>query len=149
MFSNINVYFSKHSNVLIRAFPYFVLLVVVIATSFILKASQQTQKGIMHASAAGVYPPTGTGVSHLEYTFPDGNMYVYDIDNNFQLVYSRTLPTSYGVRGTVASPTDGMLYISYGQDGGSNSAGSLLKYDLINNSIVWQKTYTFGIDSPA
>src|SRR5476649_1954773 len=84
------------------------------------------------AYAATSYPPT-TGTQHYLYNFTDGTMYVYDIDNNFNLVYSIAQPTTSGVRGMVASPTDGMLYIAYGGAGGSTGTGGLLKYNLLTN----------------
>jgi hypothetical protein len=68
--------------------------------------------GKTQAFASQSYPPSGA--AHYLYVFPDGNMYVYDLDNNFNLVYSTSLPTSTGVRGVVASPVTGMLYVSYG-----------------------------------
>lgn len=91
--------------------------------------------------------PTASPIQHYLYTFPDGKMYVYDMDNNFQLVSNTTQPTSSGIRGVVASPIDGMLYISYGGAGGSFGNGSLLKYNLLTNSVVYTKSYNFGIDS--
>jgi YVTN family beta-propeller protein len=93
------------------------------------------------------YPPP-SGVQHYFYNFTDGTMYVYDIDNRFNLVYSTTQATTSGIRGMVASPTDGMLYIAYGGAGGGTGNGGLLKYNLLANSVVWQKAYNFGIDSP-
>ena len=42
---------------------------------------------------------TTTPTQHYLYVFPDGGMDVYDIDNNFQLVYSTTLPTAAGTFG--------------------------------------------------
>jgi len=100
-----------------------------------------------HASVVGAYPPTN-GTQHYFYSFTDGNMYVYDIDNKFNLVYSTGQPTSTGIRGMVANPTDGMLYIAYGGAGGSTGNGGLLKYNLLTNTVVWTKAYNFGIDSP-
>src|SRR6266705_3996791 len=95
------------------------------------------------------YPPA-SGTEHYLYVFPDGNMYVYDLDNHFQLVYSTILPgTNTGIRGTVASPTDGMVYVSYGGDAGAGSHGSLLKYNVLTNAMVWAQTYNYGIDSMA
>jgi hypothetical protein len=38
-----------------------------------------------------------------------------------------------------------MLYISYGPD--SSSGGSMLKYDLTKDQVVWTRTYPFGVDS--
>src|SRR5581483_10042204 len=72
--------------------------------------------------------------------------YVYDIDNAFALVTQFPLPVS-GVRGLSANVNTGMLYVSYGGDGGSHGTGSMLEYNLLTNTIVWNVNYSFGIDS--
>src|SRR5271169_4498579 len=41
-----------------------------------------------------------TALHHYEYVFPDGNIYVYDLDNGFKLVKHISVPTSAGVRGS-------------------------------------------------
>ncbi len=89
-------------------------------------------------------PPPAT-VRHYEYVFPDGNIYVYDIDNGFNLIKQISVPTLVGVRGSVASAATGVLYLSYGTDAGSG--GSMLAYDLRSDTVLWQQTYPFGIDS--
>ncbi|HEV2582322.1 MAG TPA: hypothetical protein VGT44_15815 [Ktedonobacteraceae bacterium] len=89
-------------------------------------------------------------IQHYEYVFPDGEMDVYDMDHGQALVQRVALPTFAGVRGVVASPVTHMLYVSYGGDSGdSGTGGSLLKYDLLTQRIVWQRTYAHGIDSMA
>jgi DNA-binding beta-propeller fold protein YncE len=88
-------------------------------------------------------------IHHYLYVFPDQTVYVYDMDNNFQLVQQINLPMTNGGRGIIADPARGMLYLSYGGDGGIHGNGSILKYDLIHNQIVWTKSYPFGIDSGA
>src|SRR6516162_8436055 len=63
--------------------------------------------------------PTSAGATllhHYEYVFPDSSIYVYDMDNRGALVKHVNVPTSAGVRGTVASAASGMLYISFGSD---------------------------------
>jgi DNA-binding beta-propeller fold protein YncE len=82
---------------------------------------------------------------HFEYVFPDSSIDVYDMDNGGALVKHVKMPTSAGVRGTVASAVTGMLYISYGSD--RDSGGSMLKYNLMTDQVVWVKRYPFGIDS--
>lgn len=89
------------------------------------------------------------GTQHYEYVFPDGGMYVYDMDHNHTLVKQVSLPTSRGVRGVVASPATHMLYVSYGGDGAENGDGALLKYDLLSDTVVWTRDYQSGIDSMA
>jgi hypothetical protein len=82
---------------------------------------------------------------HYEYVFPDSSIDVYDMDHGGALVKHVSVPTSAGVRGTVASAATGMLYISYGSDRGRG--GSMLKYNLMTDKVVWAKRYPFGIDS--
>src|SRR5437016_3085484 len=57
---------------------------------------------------------------HYLYVFPDGHMYVYDADNNYSLVKHVPLPTTGNIRGVVSSSATGMLYVSYGGNGGSH-----------------------------
>jgi hypothetical protein len=84
---------------------------------------------------------------HYEYVFPDGNIYVYDMDNGHRLVKQISVPTTAGVRGVVASAATHTLYISYGND--DNSSGSMLAYNLLTNTVIWTRTYAHGIDSMA
>ncbi len=101
-------------------------------------------------SGATVLTVSDATVSHFEYVLPDGNMYVYDMDNAFGLVKHVSLPqTSTGIRGLVVNPAAHLLYISYGGDGGSNGNGSMLAYDLLSDGIVWNVNYPFGVDSMA
>ena len=88
-------------------------------------------------------------VGHDEYVFPDGAMYVYDIDHGFRLVRRVRLPGVNGVRGVVASPRTGMLYVSYGAFGGPGTIGRLLAYNLLTGSVVYNRSYDFGVDNMA
>jgi hypothetical protein len=90
-----------------------------------------------------------SAIHHYFYVFPDHALDVYDMDNNFQLVQQISLPMTDGGRGIIADPASGSLYLSYHGDGGIHGTGSLLKYNLINNTIVWTQNYPFGIDSGA
>ena len=87
-------------------------------------------------------------VHHYEYVLPDGSLSVYDIDHAFKLVKTISLPTSSGTRGVVAHAGNKAMYVSYGSDS-TGGPGHLLKYDLVNDKVVWTKTYSFGIDSMA
>jgi len=89
------------------------------------------------------------GVNHYVYVFPPGSVDVYDMDNGFSLVKSVPLAETKGqsqiyARGAVASAASGMMYLSYGS---VSSGGSMLKYNLANDTVVWAKTYSFGVDS--
>jgi hypothetical protein len=91
----------------------------------------------------------GSTVSHYEYVLLDQNLYVYDMDNNFQLLKHVSIPQVMGTRGMGAVISTNMLYISFGQYGGNNVSvpGSLLKYDLLTDTVVWTQSYSFGVDS--
>jgi hypothetical protein len=115
-----------------------------------------TLPGATAANAAGSSVPTtsaptelvtGTStVSHLEYVFTSGSVHVYSIDKSFAEVESFPLPDSAGVRGVEECPASGVLYVSYGgQGGGSN--GSALAYSLLTKQVLWEKNYSHGIDS--
>jgi DNA-binding beta-propeller fold protein YncE len=88
-------------------------------------------------------------VRHYEYVFPDGAMYVYDIDHGHRLVQVIRLPGVKGVRGVAASPRTHMLYISYGAFGGPGTTGRLMAYNLLAGSVVYNRSYSRGIDSMA
>ena len=94
-------------------------------------------------------PSSTPDVSHYEYVFPDGSMYVYDMDNGFRLVKQVSLPQAMPIRGVAANPATHTLYISYGGDGGSNGNGSMLAYDLLTDTVTWNVKYSTGIDSMA
>jgi DNA-binding beta-propeller fold protein YncE len=111
-------------------------------------------QGTTAQPAAGATAPAATaagksGVHHYEYVFPDGSMYVYDMDAGQRLVQRVALPMARGIRGVVASPRTHMLYISYGGDGGSHGNGSLLAYDLLAGRVLWTRSLNTGIDSMA
>jgi len=95
--------------------------------------------------AKGAAPST----THYVYVFPDGGLYVYDMDNGQRLVKQVKLPMFQGGRGAVVDPATASLYLSYHGDGGPNGNGSLLKYNLLTDKVVWTKDYPFGIDSMA
>src|SRR5581483_9436172 len=89
-------------------------------------------------------------VQHYEYVFPSNAIDVYDMDNGMRLVKTISLPAAAtDIRGAVASPTTHTLYVSYGGDGGPNGSGSMLAYNLTTDAIIWNKTYSEGVDSMA
>jgi DNA-binding beta-propeller fold protein YncE len=92
--------------------------------------------------------PSGV-VRHYEYVFPNRAMYVYDIDHGHRLVKVVRLPGVTGVRGVAASPRTHMLYISYGAFGGPGTVGRLMAYNLVTGSVVYNRSYSRGIDSMA
>lgn len=86
---------------------------------------------------------------HYIYVIADQSINVYNMDNGFSLVKSISMPNLQGVRGSVADPASAMLYISFNGDGGAHGNGSLLKYNLLTDKVVWTQNYSFGIDSMA
>jgi DNA-binding beta-propeller fold protein YncE len=109
--------------------------------------SQSSAPGNSAAKASPSSFAKRGGTHHYEYVFPDQAMYVYDIDHRHRLVEHRSLPGITGIRGVGADIKNHMLYISHGGDGGSEGNGSLLKYDLLTDRIVWDRRYSTGIDS--
>lgn len=87
-------------------------------------------------------------VRHYEYVFVDHAVYVYDADHGQRLVMRRTLPGIAGIRGVAADIRTRALYISYGGYGAGND-GSLARYDLVSNRVVWTRSYGRGVDSLA
>ena len=90
--------------------------------------------------------PAASPVRHYEYVFPDGGIYVYDIDDGHRLVKHVDLPQLAVVSGAVASPVTRALYLSYGNTG---SSGSMLRYDLVADRVLWERSYPVGTDSMA
>jgi len=88
---------------------------------------------------------SGQDIHHYAYIFPDGKMYVYDMDGPPRLVKQKDLPTSSGVRGVVGDAALHRLYISFGSDG--DGGGQLLAYDVLTDRVLWTQSYSFGIDS--
>jgi DNA-binding beta-propeller fold protein YncE len=99
--------------------------------------------------AASLGSSSTASIRHYEYVFPDESICVYDEDEGFSPVKAIALPRVRGIRGVAASPTDGMLYISYGGDGAQHGTGALLKFDLSTDTVVWTREYRTGIDSMA
>ncbi|MEA2209267.1 MAG: hypothetical protein QOF54_1744, partial [Solirubrobacteraceae bacterium] len=94
--------------------------------------------------------PATSAVQRYEYVFPSNAIDVYDMDNGQKLVKTIALPAAAtDIRGAAASPTTGMLYVSYGGDGGSNGGGTILAYDLVKQAVSWTRSYPEGVDSMA
>ena len=96
---------------------------------------------------AASHPTRGT--RHYLYVLVDQAMYVYDIDHHHRLVDHVGLRGVTEIRGVVASPPTHTLYISYGPYSGPGSRGSMLAYDLLTGRVLWRRTYSRGVDSPA
>ena len=89
-----------------------------------------------------------TATLHLEYVISAGAIYVYSIDHGNRKVQTISLPQiGTSIHGVVASPRTGRLYVAYGQQ--KPPGGSLLAYDLRRGRVLWDRAYSFGIDSMA
>ncbi len=99
----------------------------------------------VNASHAAPTVVTAT-VSHWMYVIDDGEVFVYDIDNNNALVKQFAIPER-GKRGVGVAPKQGVLYVSScGVNNCSGQHGTLLAYDLVHNKVVWNVNYPFGVD---
>lgn len=83
---------------------------------------------------------------HYEYVIQDGRITIYDADAGHAPLRSADLPGVRLVRGAVANAASGMLYVSYGNTG---QQGSMLKYELPADRVVWDRVYPYGVDSMA
>lgn len=106
-------------------------------------------KGRVNSSAILTPAPTislsNQADKHYLYTFVQNIVTVSDIDNNNAFIKTITLPTTvHSVRGLSTDVPVHMMYISYGSN---SSNGSLLKYDLLTDQVIYTKTYATGIDS--
>src|SRR5690348_2102754 len=84
----------------------------------------------------------------FEYVASVGAVYVYSIDRGNRLVQKISLPQiGSSIHGMVVSPRTARLYISSGPQ--QPPGGRLLAHDLRRGRILWNRTYSFGIDSMA
>jgi len=94
--------------------------------------------------------PNPPGPAHWLYVVVDGQVSVYDIDNNHALVKQFNIAPQAGKRGVVVAPGRGLLYVSQcGTSACAGSHGSLVAYDLVNDVVAWIANYSFGVDQPA
>jgi DNA-binding beta-propeller fold protein YncE len=104
---------------------------------------------MMLATVARVAAAEAT--EHREYVVLPGTISIYDIDADFGLLTSLPLPPTVGsnIKGVAVSVPSGILFVSYGGDGGPDGTGSLLAYDLVAERVMWSRSYPHGIDSMA
>ncbi|HEV2980323.1 MAG TPA: hypothetical protein VGX51_02745 [Solirubrobacteraceae bacterium] len=99
------------------------------------------------AVVGGSVEPT----QHLEYVLQDGSISVYDMDHEFKLLKTISMPPTKTaqVRGVSVAPSLHLMFIMYGGDGPINSSGngSVLAYDLVGEKVVWEKHLSTGGDS--
>ena len=95
-----------------------------------------------------------TSVHHLLICLNDGKAIFYDDSaHGYTLLKTVSIPTDSstgGVRGVAVDLSTSSMYVAYGNDGFNNISGahgSLLKYNLLTDAVVWKHTYTHGVDS--
>jgi DNA-binding beta-propeller fold protein YncE len=91
----------------------------------------------------GAHPVNG----RYEYVLLDGEFSVYPEGSTRPVQRVEVPTTKAGLRGVGVDVYRHVMYLSYGGDGGGHGTGSLLKYDLLTDKVVWQKDYPVGIDS--
>jgi len=85
------------------------------------------------------------GNQHYLYTFNQNTITLYDMDRGQMQTKTIVLPPAvHSIRGVSADVASKALYIAYGSNA---SNGSLLKYDIVTNQVIYSKTYPTGIDS--
>jgi WD40 repeat protein len=102
------------------------------------------------SAQSGVVAASGGGVQHLEYVVQDGVTSVYDMDHEYKLVKTISLPsTKDEVRGVSVAPSTHVMFVMHGGDGPVNGSGngSVLAYDLVGEKVLWDVKLSTGIDS--
>ena len=85
---------------------------------------------------------------HFEYVFGGGGIQIYDIDDRNSYVGQIAFP-NLPIRGLVAYPATGTLFVAYGGPGGSAGTGSMLAYNLVSGKTLWRRDYATGVDNIA
>jgi len=83
------------------------------------------------------------------YIAANGSLRVFRF-GTWQPVARYSMPrTLDGVRGVDASPSGHSLFIAHGGDGGVHGRGRLLKWNLVTDTVAWDRSYPFGVDQLA
>src|SRR5438105_7415164 len=80
------------------------------------------------------------------YIASPGQLRIYRFGTWDQVARYSLPHTTDGIRGVDADPADHSLYIAHGGDGGAHGPGSLLKWNLMTQTVSWDRSYPFGID---
>ena len=80
------------------------------------------------------------------YVAINGSMTIYDVPS-WTVVKTVPLPTADGPRGIACHPGLGSLWITHGAAGGTG--GSILRYDLASDSVLWNLALGTGVDQLA
>jgi hypothetical protein len=113
-------------------------------------ASNEAGPSAPVSSAQTAVVVAGGGVQHLEYVVQDGVTSVYDMDHEYKLVKTISLPsTKDESRGVTVAPSTHVMFVMHGGDGPVNGSGngSVLAYDLVGEKVLWDVKLSTGIDS--
>lgn len=98
-------------------------------------------------AARGMPADAGAAVpTRRLYVATNGSMTVYDVPS-WKVLKTVTLPTSDGPRGIACHPGIGSLWITHGASNGTG--GSVLRYDLATDRVLWNRTLGTGVDQLA
>ncbi len=90
-------------------------------------------------------PGSAEGMQQYLYAFYQNTVTLYDMDRDQRHTQTIALPSSvHAIRGVAADVASRALYIAFGSN---SSNGSLLKYDLVTDQVIYAKTYPTGVDS--
>src|SRR5690348_12895582 len=89
--------------------------------------------------------PAATVTRRL-YVAINGSMTIYDVPS-WCVLKTVSLPTSDGPRGIACHPGLGSLWITHGAANGTG--GSLLRYDLASDTVLWDRYLGTGVDQLA
>ena len=97
--------------------------------------------------AAGKVPAARADVAARRlYVAINGSMTVYDVPS-WSVVKTVSLPTADGPRGIACHPGIGSLWITHGAADGTG--GSILRYDLAADTVLWDTVLGTGVDQLA
>jgi DNA-binding beta-propeller fold protein YncE len=85
-------------------------------------------------------------VTRRLYVAINGSMTIYDVPS-WSVVKTIPLPTADGPRGIACHPGLGSLWITHGAANGTG--GSILRYDLATDTVLWDLKLGFGVDQLA
>jgi hypothetical protein len=101
----------------------------------------------VQSAPTAVVTASSVSVSHLEYVLQDGTTSVYDMDHEFKLVKTISMPQDKNeVRGVSVAPATHIMYVMHGGDG-PTTTGSVLAWDLVQEKVLWDVKLSTGIDS--
>jgi hypothetical protein len=116
-------------------------------------ANEAGESEPVDSAQTAVVSGVGTSAQHLEYVLQNGTISVYDMDHEFTLAKTISMPQTKTaqVRGVAVAPATHLMFVMYGGDGPINGSGngSVLAYDLVTEKTVWEKHLSTGIDSGA